>query len=341
MVKIRNSVAHAVEVLLGDFLCVGGQERVVITADMTSDMRLVQALLEGAYCRAAEATAVVIPKLPSQGAGADVAITAACRGAIGAADVWIDMTFPYMAGSGPHDAVMHEKKARYLLLGDAGLESFTRLFGDADLDLYFAAQAEFDKTFGRKGARCRITCPRGSDFTFELSKPIFEKPRRALNPGMYTIPGACSIGADTKTIKGRIVLGAVFHQVYELLQQPVVVEVDGAIKSITGAGAAAIKFERAVRRATGSGQGMIIHLTNGLHPTAQVTGKCFNEDMRALGNNAVGFGLPWWEPGGGENHPDGVVMGQSVWIDNELIVENGRIVGGPEELVRKADALVA
>ena len=78
-----------------------------------------------------------------------------------------------------------------------------------------------------------------------------------------------------------------------------------------------------------------------IDPTAQVTGKCFNEDMRALGNNAVGFGLPWWEPGGGENHPDGVLMGQSVWIDNELIVENGRIVGGPEELVRKADALVA
>lgn len=338
---IKNSAVHAVEVLLGDFLCVRETERVVITADMATDARLVQALLEGAYRHAAEATAVVIPKLPSQGAGADVGITSACRGAISAADVWIDVTFPYMAGSAPHDAVMHEKKARYMLLGDTNLDSLIRLFGDTDLDLYFAAQAEFDKTFGKKGARCRITCPRGSDFTFELSKPIFEKPRRALNPGMYTIPGACSIGADSKTIKGRIVLGAVFHQVYELLHQPVVVEVDGAIKSITGAGAAAIKFERAVRRATGDKDGMIIHLTNGLHPTAQVTGKCFNEDMRALGNNAVGFGLPWWEPGGGENHPDGVLMGQSVWIDNELIVDNGRVVGGSEELVRKADALVA
>ncbi len=337
----KNSAAHAVEVLLGDFLCVGKAERVVITSDVMTDARLVQALLEGAYRRAAEATAVIIPKLPSQGAGADIGITAACRGAISAADVWIDLTFPYMAGSAPHDAVMHEKKARYLLLGDTNLDSFIRLYGDTDLDLYFAVQAEFDKTFGKKGARCRITCPRGSDFTFELSKPIFEKPRRALHPGMYTIPGACSIGADTKTIKGRIVLSAVFHQVYELLHQPVVVEVDGAIKSITGAGAAAIKFERAVRRATGDKDGMIIHLTNGLHPTAQVTGKCFNEDMRALGNNAVGFGLPWWEPGGGENHPDGVLMGQSVWIDNELIVENGRVVGGSEGLVRKADALIA
>jgi 2,5-dihydroxypyridine 5,6-dioxygenase len=215
------------------------------------------------------------------------------------------------------------------------------LFGDTELDRYYEAQVEFDKTFGRKGARCRITCPQGSDFTFDLAKPIFEKPRRATKPGMYTIPGACSIGADSKTIKGRIVLGAVFHHSYELLPQPVTVEVDGAIKSITGAGAAAIKFGQAVRRATAAKDGMIIHLTNGLHPTAAFTGKCFNEDMRALGNNAVGFGLPWWEPGGGENHPDGIIVGQSVWIDNELIVENGRVVGGSEELVRKADALVA
>jgi hypothetical protein len=340
-VAIKNSATHAVDILLSDFLCLIPGERTVITADMTSDMRLVQALLDGAYRRGRQASAVIVPRLPSQGAGADVGITDACRAAIMNTDLWIDMTFPYMAGSGPHDEVMHAGKARYLLLGDANLESFTRLFGDIELDQYFEAQAEFDKTFGRKGARCRITCPKGSDFSFELAKPIFEKPRRATKPGMYTIPGACSIGADSKTIKGRIVLGAVFHQSYEVLPQPVVVEVDGAIQSIKGAGAAAIKFGQAVRRATGSGSGMIIHLTNGLHPTANFTGKCFNEDMRALGNNAVGFGLPWWEPGGGENHPDGIILGQSVWIDNELVIDSGRIVGGSEGLVRKADALVA
>lgn len=338
---IRNSASHAVDVLLGDYLSLTGKERVVITTDMQSDMALVNLLLEGAYRRAAEATAVVIPKLPQQGAGADEAITTALRGAISDADVWIDLTFPYMAGSGPHDEVMHKKQARYLLLGDLRLDSFTRLYGDTDLDLYFAAQAEFDKVFGREGARCRITCPLGTDITFELAKSAFSKPRRALEPGMYTILGACSVGADTKSIKGRIVLSAVFHQVYERLPQPVSVEVDGTIKGISGSGATAIKFERAVQRASAGSQGKIIHFTNGLHPTALITGRCFNEDMRALGNNAVGFGLPWWEPGGGENHPDGVIFGQSIWIEGEPIVQNGRIVGGSEALVRAVDALVA
>ena len=52
----------------------------------------------------------------------------------------------------------------------------------------------------------------------------------------------------------------------------------------------------------------------------------------AIGNNAVGLGIPWWEPGGGENHPDAVVSMQSMWIDGEQIVHDGRIVG-PARLV--------
>jgi hypothetical protein len=47
------------------------------------------------------------------------------------------------------------------------------------------------------------------------------------------------------------------------------------------------------------------------------------------GSNAIGMGLPWWEPGGGENHPDGIVFDQSLWIDGELISERGRFSGPP------------
>ena len=44
------------------------------------------------------------------------------------------------------------------------------------------------------------------------------------------------------------------------------------------------------------------------------------------GTNAVGFGIPWWEEGGGENHPDGVITQQSMWIDGEPIVTDGALV---------------
>ena len=48
------------------------------------------------------------------------------------------------------------------------------------------------------------------------------------------------------------------------------------------------------------------------------------------GYNAVGLGLPFWMPGGGENHPDAVLSKQSLWLDGEQIVKDGIIVGPPD-----------
>ena len=83
-------------------------------------------------------------------------------------------------------------------------------------------------------------------------------------------------------------------------------------------------------RAGGGEYGSIIHFTHGLHPAARLTGKCFIEDMRTIGSNAVGLGIPWWEPGGGENHPDTVLTEQSVWIDDRQIIRDGAIVSPPQ-----------
>ena len=42
------------------------------------------------------------------------------------------------------------------------------------------------------------------------------------------------------------------------------------------------------------------------------------------------MGKPFWVPGGGENHPDGLINMHSLWIDGELIVKDGDIVSPPE-----------
>lgn len=337
----KDSLSHAADALIEGYLGVAPDEQVVITADARSDRRVVDALLDSVRRRGGQPVAVVIARLPYQGGLADPYIPDACRRAVEGAQVWIDTTFPYMAGSAIQDALMKKGATRYLLLGDPDADGFTRLFGDADLDLYHDAQLAFDEVFGQAiGARCRITCPRGTDVSFKLAKPGINKPRRAITPGMYVVPGSCSIAPDIQTVQGRIVIGAVFHTFYEELRHPIEVEVDGRITGIRGAGAPAIAFEKALRRAVHDGLGSIIHFTHGLHPTARFTGRSFIEDMRAVGNNAVGFGIPWWEPGGGENHPDGVVMGHSVWIDDKVLIDRGRIVW-PDRLARTADALLS
>jgi hypothetical protein len=91
-------------------------------------------------------------------------------------------------------------------------------------------------------------------------------------------------------------------------------------------------------RAGGGEYGSIIHFSHGLHPAARMTGRCFIEDMRTIGSNAVGLGIPWWEPGGGENHPDTVLTEQSVWIEGEQIIRDGALVA-PATLSERAAKL--
>jgi len=82
----------------------------------------------------------------------------------------------------------------------------------------------------------------------------------------------------------------------------------------------------------------VIHFTHGLHPAARFTGNCFVEDMRVVGSDAVGLGLPWWQPGGGENHPDAVLSMQSLWLAGSQVVADGAIVA-PRRLAELAAAL--
>jgi hypothetical protein len=111
------------------------------------------------------------------------------------------------------------------------------------------------------------------------------------------------------------------------------------VKELSGGAGSRSVMERALKRAGGGQYGSIIHFSHGFHPAARLTGESFMEDIRVRGNNAIGLGIPWWLPGGGENHPDAVVLSQSMWIDGRQVVRDGVIVW-PQELVRLEEALV-
>jgi len=132
----------------------------------------------------------------------------------------------------------------------------------------------------------------------------------------------------------------VFHEYYTSLPTPMTLEVDGKIRSIHGGGNERSVADRALRRAGSNGEyGYVIHFTHGIHPAARVTGRSFIEDMRTKGNNAIGMGIPWWDPGGGENHPDAILYLQTIDIDEQRVVEDGNIVG-PEPLATVAADLL-
>ena len=333
-------VARAADVLVRDYMAVQVGESVLITADLATDPELAQALLTATDRADARASVLTIPRLPYQGRLADRFVPPVVAGAASDCDVWIDLTFPYLAGSHVCDEALGRGRVRYLLGGDMGCAGLARLFGGVDLDAYYEVQRAFDEmTAAAVGRPVRITDRRGSDVAFTLAKPGFAKPRRADRPGLYFVPGSCTMFPEPQSVRGVLHVVAAFHEFYAYLADPIALTLDGRIREVGGAGADRVVLDRALRRAAGGEYGHVIHFTHGIHPAARMTGESFIEDMRIVGNNAVGLGIPFWLPGGGENHPDAILTQQSIWIDRKPIVEDGLLVG-PPPLAKLGEKLV-
>lgn len=338
--SLGPELACAADILVRDYMAVRPNESVLITADTASDMAAVQAVANSVRLNSAVVATLIMPRLPFQGALADPYIPEPLSGAVMACDVWIDLTFPYLAGAHVHDEAVKRGRVRYLLGGDMGADSMVRLFGEVDLDAYYEVHKQVDTIIqGAVGKEVRITDRLGTDVRFNLAKPGFTKPRRADKPGMYLVPGSCTMFPEIESVRGTICVGSVFHEYYTALKEPISLEVDGKIRRVIGGGADHRVLDRALRRAGGGEYGYVIHFTHAIHPAARETGKSFIEDSRVVGSNAVGFGLPWWVPGGGENHPDAVITMHSVWVDGHQLVEDGSLVG-PPKLAKGARALL-
>ncbi len=329
---ISPELGRAADVLVRDQMCIEADENVVILTDTAGDLTACQAIMNAAFAVRARPTLLIMPQLPYQGSLADPYVPPTIAAALEACDVWIDLTFPYLAGSKVHDDFMQAKRGRYLLGGDLHAGGMTRLYGRTDMDWLFSVQSVFDTLMAESvGKSCRITNRLGTNVEFKFAKPGAAKLRHANRPSLNVVPGSGMIYPDPDTVKGTIVVGNLFHEYYVTLPEPVTVTVDGQIEQVRGGGEEIVPFERALKRGGGGKFGRIIHLSCGLHPAAR-SGVSLIEDIRVLGSNAVGFGTPWWEPGGGENHPDGIASMQSIWIDGEPIMTDGRFVG-PSNLV--------
>jgi leucyl aminopeptidase (aminopeptidase T) len=336
----ESSLAVAADLLVRDFMCVRAGEQFLVTADTATDEAAIKALLNAARVQGARAGVFVTPQLPFQGSLADPYISEPLAAAVKNCDVWLDLTFPYMGGSHAHDEAMKAKRARSLLVADLGAAGIARLFGGVDFDRLFALQEALDGLVaGAQGRECRVTCASGTDVRFVIGKPVTRKLRRTNQPGTYTPPGSAVIYPEIESVRGEVVVHAAFHEYMERLGEPFRLKVDGRVRELSGGAGSRAVMERALRRAGRGEFGSVIHFSHGFHPAARLTGESFIEDIRVKGNNAIGLGIPWWLPGGGENHPDAVVLSQSMWIDGKPIVRDGALV--PPDLARLEQALSA
>ena len=331
--EIGPRLARAADVLARDMMCITEGESVLITTDTGADALGVQAVQDAAYRLGAKVASIVLaPPIPFQGGLADAFLPDHVKAAAGECDAWIDLCMPYLAGSKAFDRAMEKGRARYFLGADIGAEEIVRLMGGADLDGLFAFGDAFGEMMAQAaGKECRITNAAGTDVGFTLAKPEGFALAKATRPGGYFAPGTIVFMPEMESVRGSVVTANMFHEYYTELGEPMTLRIDGKVQEVIGGGPENKVMRRALARAGNGDFGYVVHFTCGFHPAARYTGRCFIEDQRVAGYNAIGLGLPFWVPGGGENHPDCVISMQSMWVDGRQILHDGVIVA-PDQL---------
>ena len=332
--EIGPKLARAADVLARDMMCIKHGESVLITTDTGGDTLCVQAVQDAAYRLGAKVASIVLaPPVPFQGGLADEYLPDYVTAAVTECDAWIDLFMPYLAGSKAHDRAMENDRTRYFLAADMGAEALVRLMGGADLDELFKLGDALGEVMAQAaGKECRITNAQGTDVTFTLAAPDGFALAKATKPGGYFVPGTIVMMPELESVRGDVVTSNMFREYYTEIGEPMTLKIDGRVKDVIGGGPENKVMQRALARAGNGDFGYVVHFTCGIHPAARYTGTCFIEDQRVMGYDAIGLGLPFWEPGGGENHPDCVISMQSMWVDGQQILSDGVIIA-PDHLV--------
>jgi len=343
---IGSRLARAADALVRGQFAVQPGDSVLVTADSKTEQPLLQAVAAAVSAAGGKLLLAIGEQLPFQGGLSDPFVPDSLKAAAVESDVWLDFCFPYHAGSGANAAAMAAGRCRYGLIAIPYADSFERLYGCVDFDTMMEFNVAMAELFaGAAGETARFTCPAGTDVSFTVGELKTVRQRVSNRPGLHTVPGTQSVYPVKESVRGRIVIQALFDEYFRLLRRPISIEADGKIRSFGGGGPEdRPSFDRALRRASADGDyGYFIHFTTGFHPGTMLSGRCFIEDIRVPGTNAIGMGLPWWEPGGGENHPDGIVLDQSFWLGDLQLVRDGEFIGPPpirklyEGLARRLD----
>lgn len=249
-------------------------------------------------------------------------------------DVWIEYNYQWLLYGTAWEEAVKSGRVRYLFLGGLSIDQMIRTIGKVDLRLQKEFQdAIVDMT--SRARKMRITTPAGTDVTFEnvLGRPINSE-GWATKPGDTTfLLGQIGWAPNEDTIQGRIVFDGAFSGGGEAeigrLSEPICLTIrNGRIENISG-GAEAVFVSNWLERLGDPRMYDVAHVCYGFNPGARLSGLC-TEDERVWGATEWGFGNQGpnyhGSRGPAATHFDGVCLNSSVWLDDEQIMDRGKLL---------------
>ena len=318
-------LAKGARSIIEDIMLTQPGEEVVITADTSTDWRVVEATAQAAYAAGATPTVVWYESRPD----AVIEPPGPVAGAIRESDVWIEYAVAYVLHTEAYKRAL-EQGCRYLNLAGMDVGMMVRTITNVD----YPKVIELSHVLGglvAQADRIHVTSPGGTDLHARMGgRAIRYSGKLADTPGEpIMLVGQITWNPLEETIEGTLVFDGALWPPKELgrLHSPIRLTLEaGRVTKVEG-GNEAKMLERWFASIDNPNIYRLAHYSLGFNPgVTRPTGRIV-EDERVFGCIEFGIGSqgshfgPGWDSGG---HTDGVVLNPSIYLDGVPLEEEGR-----------------
>ncbi|MDR7484569.1 MAG: hypothetical protein QN187_04490 [Armatimonadota bacterium] len=321
-------VAAAARKLVEQVMLARPGEQVVITADSSSDARVVEATANAAFAAGAVPVVLWYPTNLTSGQDPPRPVAAA----IADCDVWIEYAVGYILYSNAYRRAM-ERGARYICLSGMDVQMMVRSIGRVDYPKVIA-MGERLRALLAAAREVKITTAAGTDLVADnAGRYVRHSGKLADTPGEpIMLVGQVSWAPLEETIAGRLVVDGCIWPPAEigLVRTPVTLTIEAGVVTKVEGGAEARTYERWLASFGDPNMYRVAHYSLGFNPgVTKPTGRIV-EDERMFGifNMGIGTQGPQMKAVGWKAaaHTDCVVLTPTIHLDGVPLEVDGKYV---------------
>jgi len=323
---LNFELANSAKKLVKDIMLVKDKETVAITADTSSDWRVVQATANAVYCVGAEPVAILYETRPN----VSMEPPSPVSGALKNADVWIEFSVSYILHSEAYKQSL-KTGCRYICLSGMDVLMMVNTIGRVNYSKIIELGGALRALISNAN-EVKIESPGGTDLIgYNEGRKVRLSGKLADTKGEpIMLGGQISWCPIEETIEGTLVFDGTLWPPDSLgkLKSPVRLTLkEGIIREITGGYEAKI-FEKWLSSFNDPNMYRLAHYSLGFNPgVTELTGRIV-EDERLFGCIEFGIGSQGAQIMGktfsAAAHTDGVVIMPSIILDGEMIEKDGK-----------------
>ncbi len=311
-------LARAAYLLVHNLRPIEKGHQVLISADTTSDMRVVEATAQAVFAVGGIPTVIIYPSLcePMQ------PVSAPLIGAASKAEVWFDFANSYQLYTPAYHAALLNGCIYFLLYG-MNVDMMVRSIAHVDHKL-LRQMGTWLYTHSQAVQTVRVETPAGTHLTMKVNKagdPFWESPPET---GGYTqiLGGQSGFLIYRESVEGTLVIDGSISPPSDIgvLHHPITLKIVGGYVQDFQGGVEAQIFEKFLRRDKNPDSLLIDHVCYGFNPGVRKLSGSHLEDAHLFGCVQFGIGAITY---GSLVHSDCVCLNPSIWLDDVQIEKNG------------------